>query len=269
LKQLFNIPGDEAQHSDLLICELSHYHICLAQADAATGQIQSLQYYENSTPLTKSDIAELLQVDEINQKRFKTLLVGSAFPDATLVPLQLATENNLHTFLNVSADSPVFSDAIEAQGMQVVYAIPQQFYEVLNAAGQVSTVHVHTAAIRTQQTDAASYMALHFTSKEFRVLAVKEGQVQLAQIYPFTAPLDVVYYLLMISAQYNLSQHETIIYLSGLVDEASALYKELYQYYTQVLFAPPGAFTLPPNDHQPHFFSSVYNLAACASSVVS
>ena len=99
-------------------------------------------------------------------------------------------------------------------------------------------------------------------------MALKNGQLQLAQIYPFTAPLDVVYYLLMISAQYDLPQAETKLILSGLLDEASALYKELYQYYTQVEFAYHPDFSLPPTDYHQHYFSSILNLAACASLVV-
>mgnify|MGYP003575810094 FL=1 len=268
MKQLFNISSGAEQSGDLLLCELSHYHICLAGAHAA-GAINWLQYYEKATPLTRADLVQLLQQEAIYPKSFKSLLIGSAFPDATLVPSGLAAEKDLGSFLNQQADVPVFTDEIEGQDVQVVYAIPAHFYNILSEGGNATTMHVHTAALRAQETDANNYMLLHFASREFRVVAVKEGQVQLAQVYPFTAPLDVVYYLLMISTEYNLPQSETTVYLSGLVDASSALYKELYQYYTKVQFAADAPFSLPQNDYQQHFFSSIFNLAACASSVVS
>ncbi|MGV3658387.1 MAG: DUF3822 family protein, partial [Chitinophagaceae bacterium] len=246
----------------------SHYHVCLAGADAG-GSIGWLQYYEKATPVTLSDLEGLLQHKETNPERFDFLLIGSAFPDATLVPRRLANEKGLNTFLNTAPDRNIFADDIPEQDLQVVYTIPSTFYNLLNKEGRTRTLHVHSAAIKTLNVMAENYIALHFTSKEFRVLAVKNNQVQLAQIYPFTAPLDVVYYLLMISAQYHLPQSETVVDLSGLVDESSALYKELSQYYTHVqLAAPPHAAWLS-NEYHPYYFSSIFNLAACASSVVS
>ena len=268
MKQIFNINSAESQNNEWLICELSHYHICLAGADAS-GSINWLRYYEKATPITQADLGNLLQKEETDSKRLNSLLIGSAFPDATLVPRDLAAENKLDAFLKETGDSHVFVDDIAGQNLQVVYTMPSTFYNLLQAKGSAHTIHVHAGAARVLNTTADNYIGLHFTSKEFRVLAVKNGAVQLAQIYPFTAPLDVVYYLLMISAQYGMPQAETVVELSGLVDEASALYKELYQYYTQVQLAVPAYAALPDNDYQPHFFSSIFNLAACASSVVS
>ena len=268
MKQLFNITSDGSQTEDLLICELSHYHICLAGADAVGG-LTWLQYFEKTTPLTLADVSSLLQQEAMGAKRAKSLLIGSAFPDATLVPRSLATEKGLDTFIKQSIQDNVFIDDVAEQDLQVVYTIPSSFYNLLAQQNNSRTMHVHTAAIKMLPTNAGNFIGLHFTSKEFRLLAVKNGEVQLAQIYPFTAPLDVVYYLLMISAQYGMPQSETVVEMSGLVDESSALYKEIYQYYTQVQLAAPSQYEWHHSEYQPHFFSSIFNLAACASSVVS
>ncbi len=268
MKQLFNITPAEGHVADLLICELSHYHVCLAGADAG-GSISWLQYYEKATPVTLSDIDSLLQHKETNPERFPSLLIGSAFPDATLVPRELANEKRLDAFLQTEGSNDVFVDDVAEQKLKVVYTIPTTFYNLLNNESRTRTMHVHTAAIKMQNEMSENHIALHFTSKEFRVLAVKNNKVQLAQIYPFTAPLDVVYYLLMISAQYHLPQSETVVELSGLIDEASALYKELSQYYTHVQLASPAHTAWPGNEYHPYYFSSIFNLAACASSVVS
>lgn len=268
MKQLFNIASAAPNSDDLFICELSHYHICLARVDTG-GNIGWLQFYEKGTPLTQAEVTGLLQREGFTEKDFKTLLVGSAFPDATLVPNDLAQEKDLKSFLHHQANGTVFVDKIIEQELDVVFSIPAQFQQALQLTDADNIMHVHTAAIKVQSDDSDNYMALHFTSKEFRVIAEKNGEVQLAQIYPFTAPLDVVYYMLMISEQYHLPQSETEIILSGLLDESSALYKEIFQYYTHVSFAKQDAFTLPGTDHPQHFFSSIFNLAACASSVVS
>lgn len=268
MKQLFNITSEDSQTDDLIICELSHYHICLAGADAAGG-LNWLKYFEKLTPLTQADVSSVLPQEEAGIKHAKSLLIGSAFPDVTLVPRQLATEKGLNGFINYGTKDKVFVDDVAEQDVQIVYTIPDAFYNLLMQQSNSRTMHVHTAAIKMQPTGIAYYISLHFTSKEFRVLAVKNGQLQLAQIYPFTAPLDVVYYLLMISAQYGMPQSDTVVEMSGLVDESSALYKEVFQYYTQVQLAAPHQYSWQHSEYQPHFFSSIFNLAACASSVVS
>lgn len=268
MKQLFNITSEDSQTGDLIICELSHYHICLAGADAA-GRLAWLKYFEKITPLTVADVSSLLQQEDMGVKRAQSLLIGSAFPDATLVPRQLATDKGLDSFIKYSTQDKVFVDDVAEQDLQVVYSIPDSFYNLLSQRSNSRTLHVHSAAIKMLPASNDNFIGLHFTSKEFRILAIKNGEVQLAQIYPFTAPLDVVYYLLMISAQYGLPQSETVVEMSGLVDESSALYKEIYQYYTQVQLAAPNQYDWHHSEYQPHFFSSIFNLASCASSVVS
>ena len=266
MKQLFQITGTEAPSADdVLICELSHYHICLAHL--ADSSIHSIAYFESATPLTQSHVSSVLEKATSHTKSFKTLLIGSAFPDYSMVPQNVAEEKDLDSFLKYSGSS-VQQDFVPAQQVQLLYNIPPYFAEIFEAYPSVQTMHVHAAALKADDLNKdGNYLYLHFTSKEFRVLVMKEGQLQLAQIYPFAAPLDVVYYLLMISAQYDLPQAQTTIVLSGLVDERSALYKELFQYYNVVEFAAPSNIALPPTEYHPHYFSSILNLAACASLV--
>jgi hypothetical protein len=110
---------------------------------------------------------------------------------------------------------------------------------------------------------AESQVAVHFTPFNFRVIVKKEGQLQLAQMYCYQAPLDVVYYLLKIIQEIDLLKEDTFIILSGLIEEDSALFKELHQYFLNVHFALPGNVTLQNNKLPQHFFTSMYNLAAC------
>ncbi len=109
----------------------------------------------------------------------------------------------------------------------------------------------------------ANGLVVHFTNKEIRVTAIKQEQLKLAQIYAYTTPLDVVYYLLLICQEHDLSQTETPLLLSGLMSEDSAMYKELYQYFSNIQFWKPASKTALQSEYPHHFFSSLYNLAAC------
>ena len=266
MKQLFNITGDGVAQSEVLVCELSHYHVCFAALNG--NEVNHLSYYESATPITQSNLSHTIAKEALDLKSFKTLLIGNAFADCALVPLQVAQEKDIQSFLHNSGQK-VFTDAVPQMELELVHAMPEYLLEVFEDGPSYQAVHVHTAALQSRfVNDDGNAILLHFTSKEFRVVALKNGQLQLAQIYPFTAPLDVVYYLLMISAQYDMPQADTKLILSGLLDEASALYKELYQYYVQVEFAYHPDVVLPPTDYHQHYFSSILNLAACASLVV-
>jgi hypothetical protein len=89
--------------------------------------------------------------------------------------------------------------------------------------------------------------------------------VQLAQVYAYKTPLDVVYFLLKICYEFALDQSEVFLILSGLIDQDSAMYAELYNYFLNLHFAQAPLFSLPENDYPHHYFTSLYNLAACVS----
>ena len=102
-----------------------------------------------------------------------------------------------------------------------------------------------------------------FISNYFRVLVVKGKQILLAQMYTYTAPMDVLYYLLKIGKEFQIDQQEVALVLSGFIDEDSALYKEMYNYFSDVSFKPSSVNTLSETNYPQHFFTSLNNLVAC------
>ena len=107
-------------------------------------------------------------------------------------------------------------------------------------------------------------IAADFTPGYFRVIVKKDGQLHLAQTYAYTTPLDVVYFLLKICSEFGLSQEQSTLSISGLVEKESALYRELYNYFLNIQFRNPAQPDLP-DGHPAHFFTSISNLAVCAS----
>jgi len=71
-----------------------------------------------------------------------------------------------------------------------------------------------------------------------------------------------LYYLVKISNQFSLSRQELLLQLSGLIDQDSALFTELSQYFLQLEFR-PGLWQ--DTGYPDHFFTSLNDLARCAS----
>ena len=113
-----------------------------------------------------------------------------------------------------------------------------------------------------------SSMIVDFKTDSFSVVARQNGSLLLAQIFNYTSAADVLYYLLKICKQFSLPQNEVHVFLSGLVDKQSAMFKELYQYFLNIQFASlQNQVKLGEsfNDYPEHYFTSLSRLAACVS----
>jgi hypothetical protein len=269
VKRLFTIhsKGEQQNNGRVLLCELSHYHFCLAVAEPVSKRLVQLSYYEPDGLLKPDDIKDVLEKEAIATNDFKKVVISSAFPEAVVVPRQFFEKENAQVLLQSvygSVQQPIFYDVLDELNSTLVYAVPPVVAKEFNIFETVQAVHFFTAQIKNANRHAAdSKMLVHFTGKEFRVVVIKGNQVLLAQTYPFLTPLDVVYYLLIISREHALSQSGTALVLSGLIDEGSALYKELYQYFSNIHFEKDGVQIADEGNYPNHFFSSIYNLAAC------
>jgi hypothetical protein len=102
-----------------------------------------------------------------------------------------------------------------------------------------------------------------------RILAAltHNKEVVLFQSFEYEAAEDVAYYLLNICRQFD-KQPETIpLKMSGMIDESSTLYNEIFKYFGQTeleAFAPATAIAAL-QEYPSHFFSPLLKLATCVS----
>jgi hypothetical protein len=268
LKRLFNIKNGEAagNDSDVLICELSNYHICYAIADAGFKKVNTLIYYESETPITAAGFSETYSDEGLDENEFSKRIISCGFPQVAFVPVSLFKKDEPGLFLEgtgIQQNDPVYYDDVTQQNLAVVYSLPQLIADEIMQNEAVEMINSFTPSLKNiNAIQANDQIHVQFNRKEIRILVVKNNQLQLAQTYAYAAPLDVVYYLLAICNQFELSQSSAVV-LAGLIDENSAMYKELHQYFSNMSFAGNSDFSLFANDYPQHFFSSIYNLASC------
>lgn len=267
MKTLFDIgtePAATSQHS--LLMEVGRGHCTIAYLNKESNRISWMQVVSFDETGMEAPFAELVR--SLDQQAFDTVVICSAFPQSLLFPTKYFRQD--YTALNLLYELPAqayFYDRIEEWQMVNAYAIPEPIYDALTEAFPAAKfIHCYTPAIKVYNGFVADHqLSVHFTEKHFRVLLKKDMMVQLAQTYAYQAPLDVVYYLLKICHEFELSQQEVFVILSGLVEKESILFSELAQYFTQLHFARPPEMALPESPHPHYFFSSIYNLAACVS----
>jgi hypothetical protein len=275
MKPVFRIGNCEELNSSqaVLLMEVGEVHCCFAIMDYANQMIVQLGYYTAD----EKDNGAILQMvlerhDELKQS-FRQTIIGYYFPENLLIPSNLYRFEETQSLLQSMyerAQNLVVSEAIAEWNMYNSYYVPASLHELLSRRFSTGNFwHTHSVILKN---DLGNYdsgkLFVDFKTDSFSVVALANNSLLLAQIFYYAKAEDVLYWLLKTCQQYFLSQNETQIILSGLIDRQSAVFKELYQYFLKIEFASvendiqlSGDF----DDYPVHFFSFLYKLASCAS----
>lgn len=200
--------------------------------------------------------------------QFKKVVICSAFPEALLVPRKyFSQDGNLLDLVYEKQAGHQFYDFAGQWQLVNFYSIPEPVFQFISDQFPfVSFRHVYTPILKMNNVyDDPDQVWVHFLNKQFRVLVKKNHELQLVQTYSFETPMDVVYYLLKICTEFEMSQEETLLVVSGFIENDSALYRELYQYFLNIQFPELAEVEMPEHNYPPHFFTSLINLATCVS----
>lgn len=256
--------GSRSIHSNVLFMEIGESYCILSFLNGADSVLDAVEVYTFERFSAEQNLREIIDLIPAD-KSFEKVIVAPAFSEALLMPRKLYSS---HSFLKILYNVPqeaCLHDVVAEWQLVTSYAIPVSLSEIISDRfPAVSFTHVYTPFLKVPSgIDAAYQLSVHFMNNQFRVLLKMHGQIHLVQTYSYASPMDVVYYLLKILTEFQLSQEEVHLLLSGFIDENSALYKELYSYFLNIHFVSANTLSLPQQDHPGHFFTSIHNLAAC------
>lgn len=265
LKTLFDIGQEnEGSSEHTLLLELGKDHCSSALFHKANNTIDRIRLTTYDELETGNYLPAILA--SLKQTTYRSVVVCSAFPQALLFPSKYFQKD--YAALDLVYETPAqdyFHDSIPEWQMVTAYSLPQlvsrQLHDSFPSAYYfhcyTPTIKIYNGYIADQQ------LSVHFTDQFFRVLVKKDAAIHLAQTYAYKTPLDVAYYLLNICYEFNLSQQDVFLILSGPVDKDSSLFSNLQQYFTNIHFAQQPEITLPQSPYPQYYFTSLYNLAAC------
>lgn len=265
LKTVFTI-GNDSAGCDLLLIEVGNNDCCSAFLKTSENRFYNIQYHSFDTGEEEFAINTIL--NELKEQDCKRVVVSSSHPHALLVPNRYVDgQHSLVSAIYDVSDGKLLTDALPEWQLSIAYAVPDVVKKIiLDKFESIEFRHAYASALKS--TEAAllpSCIQIHFGTQHFHVIVRKENQVLLAQTYFYKTPLDVVYYLLKIFYEFGLEQSGIDLLISGLIDQDSAMYVELHHYFLNARFAGAPSFELPEHSHPQHYFTSLYNLAACVS----
>jgi hypothetical protein len=258
---LFDLKGSDNRPT-ALFCEWGQGFCCIAGINHDTESVTALKYYTFEHPVKQTTVDDLL-TELQNFAGLEKMFFAFAFPEQVFIPRKLA-DNNFASIVYQAEN--VLNDHIPEWQVINQYSIPDEINKgIRQKFGNAEFYHVHSATLKDfTGFDAAEQLIVNISPKDFRVVVKKSGKLQLAQVYNYEASLDVVYYLLKIVTEFELNANDVLLVVSGLIEEESALYKELHQYFHNIRFANHGELKFE-HPHPQHFFSTVFNLNACVS----
>jgi hypothetical protein len=161
--------------------------------------------------------------------------------------------------------SHIVSELVADWQVHNIYGMPKDVQDWMSQQfpNAVSTHH-HSLALKDIVTAGKGYLMVDFRTEDLTVMVARGNEFLLARTFPYSTPEDVLYFVLKICDEFSLSQQEVQLRLSGLIDQRSSLYKELSQYFIDIGFR-EAKWNSRGNEYPRHFFTTLNDLARCAS----
>jgi len=269
LKQLFKVITEQETVQPVLSLRIGMHHCSVSITDFATGNVKMLGYYA-SEEVTQEFLDELLLILPELSSGYYRVMVAYDYPQSLLVPVSAYSqdENNttMQALFGVNGTAVVVAEKLTDWQLYNVFAVPKEIHTWVAAKFPAAKYWQETSVILKNYTakENETVLLADFREKEFTVVLLQNNNLLLAQTYDYTAPADVIYYLLKVCQQFSISQEVVRLHLSGLIDRESSLYKELYNYFLFTEFR-QARWTIADSQYPEHYFTALNDLAACAS----
>ena len=277
MKIAFNILPviTDYEHVHLLV-EVGNYGISFAWFTKDPYNIRGISVYhltdKNKAGSMEDEIENILHAGPVFNKVHASVTICYDFKESLLVPGVHYNPSTAEAMLNLvyDADSECNFKAEAVNGLPIfnVYAVHKKMEEVLSRHFPMATVH-HATSLQLEKLQAAA-ACIHaiFFHNSIKVFLFNGPAVQLVQQFNYDTPVDAAYHLLNCCEQYDLKPADITLVLSGMIDEHSKLYTELYRYFINIDFAGTDK-EIELHErikfYPSHFFSHLTGLASCVS----
>ncbi len=212
----------------------------------------------------------IIETENTLQQKFATTKIYYNFSTATLIPTKYfvdAEKENMLTLIFGKDDGAIcFQENAINNEIKIVYRVAASIYALFNASLPTNRFkHATSSQIVSQKYMEDTLECIVYTHC-IKLLLYKAGNIQIAQFFDYETPLDVSYHLLNVCQQFNVSPKVVKLILSGMIEEKSNLYDDIYKYFLNILFAnlPTAVVLAEEMKVMPtHYYTNLVTLAVC------
>ena len=262
-----------------LSVQISSGGICFAILDTVRNKFIAFKHllFEESHPLSVEDqIKRLLQTDSYLIHKYKSTGLIYTTPNAALIPTPIydsGKEEDLYLFSNLLPDKHVIqSDEIVGIDAWITYAIPEKIRDTLeDHPNHFSIIHqscpIIESAFRTSKNKADETLIFaQIYPGFFDVVVFKKGKFELYNSFSYKTEQDLIFYILYVFEQFDISAEETTLDLSGYLEKESTLIIKLREFLPNISFAEFNAnfnYSYTFGQLNQYQFSNLFNLFSC------
>jgi len=276
MKPAFNIlPEPFNQDTLKLLIEAGNYGISFTWFTRYPDSIEGILVYNLDQVLTPTEwlsaLNEIYREQPLLQKTCSSVCFCVNFPDSMLVPgeyyNQATAKEMLISNFQTGPEYEIRTDVLKEQKIFNVYGIRKELFEFFQHHHPNLKIS-HSSSLELQNIPEDTSLTCIIYHNSFKVFAHHQDKFLYCGSFGYSKPVDTAYYLLKICDTYGLKPDQVPLRLSGMIDEYSILYNEMYKYFMNVSFIPAREGV---NLHDrirfypSHFFSHQTFLITCAS----
>lgn len=272
VKQHFTISSSEVQDAaqQVLSMRLGEQYLAFAISNPHTASLIQLAWYDRED-ISAEKLQDVYEMHpELHHSFYKTIVCFD-HSRSILIPPAISSHDHskqlLETMYGANGRQTIITENINGWQMQNVYAVPADTQEWITRHFPAAEYwHNYSIGLRCiNAADIEGSILIDFHANDFSVVASHASKLLLAQTFSYVSPADVVYNLIKVCKEFSLERETVKLSVSGLIEKDSALYRELMHYFVTIHFRQPG-WEMPEGAGYPaHFFTSLNDLAVCAS----
>ena len=273
MKAVFNIPPSSVSKGSLhLLIEMGSYGVSFLWYTRNPVYIRGIAVYNFNSSHIESHIDRILQAQLNNITGLASVTISYDLKENVLLPSAYNHEPAIHSALTLlhgdAEDIIVNNDHITSAGIYNHYRIARSI-EIIFGKQFPGAIRFHSTSLQTEHfSNGGNGIYCIVFHNCIKVILMNDKKLQLVQYFDYSIPEDVAYHLLNTCEQHNIKSSDITLTLSGMIDEQSKLYTELYQYFSNISFQNnPAGVNVPDEIKQwpEHFFSHLILLAVCVS----
>lgn len=267
------LPASTGTESCTLLCEVNDegFSFCIKDEEKNAFLGVAIYHYDKSKhpvgfPI---DLQVIFHQEKILSGKFKKIKLVYSLPQSVLVPFNMYKREYDSHLMNlmhgdVQENEILLSDVVVSQSMYNCYRVSAAIYEALQTQfPHAESMHQYSLLLKGAATSEDRLSVIFYTRK-IVVCLVKEDKYQLVNSYCYQTPEDVGYILLNLCRQFHIQ--DIHLEVGGLLEENSALYEELYKYFTDINFKEFFDGILVSDEiakYPSHYFSHLFAIDQC------
>ncbi|MEI6817146.1 MAG: DUF3822 family protein [Bacteroidota bacterium] len=262
-----------------LYLELGFDGITICVVDVNTGFSSALVHYQfqkiSSLAALCDKSESIFTTNDIFKINFRKVYCSIINQKSTLVPVPVFEKGKeaLLLGLNCSLDDDdlILINRFKQMDAVNIFAIPKPMRKVIQSHFPLAEFHHYSTALientlLENKMDQDKNVVLNIHPSHFEILIISQKTLLFYNTFNYSSAEDVLYYLLFVFEQFNISTDTIKVKVTGELDKHSSIYSLLYKYVRNINFGhrPASLKYCSKLESLPkHFYYSIYSLQLC------